>query len=60
MALRVWFLTGASKGFQMQLTKAALNAGDTVVATARNPKSIAPVTFGKQDAPANSEARRRQ
>jgi len=40
MALKVWFITGASKGFGMELTNAALEAGDTVVATARNPKSI--------------------
>src|ERR1700733_4410144 len=48
MGLKVWFITGASKGFGMALTKAALDAGDTVVATARNPKSIEDV-FGKQD-----------
>jgi NAD(P)-dependent dehydrogenase (short-subunit alcohol dehydrogenase family) len=48
MALKVWFITGASKGFGMELTKAALDAGDTVVATARNPKSIEDA-FGKQD-----------
>jgi NAD(P)-dependent dehydrogenase (short-subunit alcohol dehydrogenase family) len=48
MALKVWFITGASKGFGMELTKAALDAGDTVVATARNPKSLEDA-FGKQD-----------
>jgi short-subunit dehydrogenase involved in D-alanine esterification of teichoic acids len=32
----------------MKLTKAVLNAGDTVVATARNPKTI-DNAFGKQD-----------
>jgi len=48
MALKVWFITGASKGFGMELTKAALDAGDIVVATARNPKSIEDA-FGKQD-----------
>ena len=48
MGLKVWFITGASKGFGMELTKAALDAGDTVVATARNPKSIEDA-IGKQD-----------
>jgi len=48
MALKVWFITGASKGFGMELTKAALDAGDTVVATARNPKSLEDA-FGKRD-----------
>ncbi len=48
MARKVWFITGASKGFGMELTKAALDAGDTVVATARNPKTIDDA-FGKHD-----------
>lgn len=48
MATKVWFITGASKGFGMELTKAVLEAGDTVVATARNPQTIEDV-FGKRD-----------
>jgi NAD(P)-dependent dehydrogenase (short-subunit alcohol dehydrogenase family) len=48
MARKVWFITGASKGFGMELTKVALDAGDTVVATARNPKTI-DEAFGKHD-----------
>src|SRR5215472_16120962 len=48
MASKVWFITGASKGFGMELTKAALDTGDTVVATARNPKTIESA-FGKHD-----------
>lgn len=48
MARKVWFVTGASKGFGMELTKAALNAGDTVVATARDPQTIRDV-FGGND-----------
>ena len=48
MARKAWFITGASKGFGMELTKAALDAGDTVVATARNPKTIDDA-FGKHD-----------
>lgn len=31
-----WFITGASKGFGFEITKAALEAGDKVVATVRN------------------------
>ena len=48
MASKVWFITGASKGFGMELTKAALDADDKVVATARNPKTIEGA-FGKHD-----------
>ena len=48
MALKVWFITGASKGFGMELTRAALAAGDTVVATARNPETINKA-FGKNE-----------
>jgi NAD(P)-dependent dehydrogenase (short-subunit alcohol dehydrogenase family) len=40
MALKVWFITGASKGFGLEISRAALAAGDAVVATARDPKSI--------------------
>ena len=43
MALKVWFITGASKGFGLEISKAALAAGDSVVATARDPKSIVKV-----------------
>src|SRR5215470_6843240 len=48
MANKIWFITGASKGFGMELTKAALEMGDRVVATARNPITIEDA-FGKQD-----------
>ncbi len=40
MPSQVWFITGASKGFGMELTRAALALGHGVVATARNPKTI--------------------
>ena len=33
---KVWFVTGANSGFGASIVKAALNAGDRVVATARN------------------------
>lgn len=38
---KVWFITGASRGFGRVWTEAALKRGDKVVATARNLKSIA-------------------
>jgi NAD(P)-dependent dehydrogenase (short-subunit alcohol dehydrogenase family) len=37
---RVWLITGASSGFGQALTKAALAAGDTVVAAARRPEVL--------------------
>jgi NADP-dependent 3-hydroxy acid dehydrogenase YdfG len=33
---KVWFVTGANSGVGTSIAKAALNAGDQVVATARN------------------------
>lgn len=38
--MRTWFITGASRGFGALIVKEALAAGDAVVATARNPKTI--------------------
>ncbi|MEZ2130402.1 MULTISPECIES: oxidoreductase [unclassified Sinorhizobium] len=38
--MKVWFITGASRGFGALMTKEALAAGDAVVATARSPKSV--------------------
>src|SRR5450432_1866732 len=40
MASKVWFITGTSKGFGRIWAEAALQRGDKVVATARNPKSL--------------------
>jgi NAD(P)-dependent dehydrogenase (short-subunit alcohol dehydrogenase family) len=37
---KVWFITGTSKGFGRVWAEAALQRGDKVVATARNPKSL--------------------
>jgi NAD(P)-dependent dehydrogenase (short-subunit alcohol dehydrogenase family) len=39
-ARKVWFITGTSKGFGRIWAEAALQRGDEVVATARNPKSL--------------------
>jgi NAD(P)-dependent dehydrogenase (short-subunit alcohol dehydrogenase family) len=41
VASRVWFITGASSGFGRALADAALERGDSVVATARHTESLA-------------------
>ncbi|MDK1388877.1 oxidoreductase [Sinorhizobium sp. 8-89] len=38
--MRIWFITGASRGFGALITKEALSAGDAVVATARRLESL--------------------
>ncbi|WP_454191125.1 SDR family NAD(P)-dependent oxidoreductase [Paenibacillus sp. Marseille-Q7038] len=38
---KVWFITGAGRGMGRNIAKAALNAGHKVVATGRNPESVA-------------------
>jgi NAD(P)-dependent dehydrogenase (short-subunit alcohol dehydrogenase family) len=40
MTTQTWFITGSSRGFGRALTLAALQAGDQVVATARNPEQL--------------------
>lgn len=37
---KVWFITGASRGFGLEIAKQALARGDRVVATARNPQAV--------------------
>ncbi|MGE8619625.1 MAG: oxidoreductase [Achromobacter spanius] len=37
---RVWLITGASRGFGARIARAALERGDTVVATARKPDAV--------------------
>jgi NAD(P)-dependent dehydrogenase (short-subunit alcohol dehydrogenase family) len=37
--MRIWFITGASRGFGALIAKQALAAGDAVVATARKPEA---------------------
>jgi NAD(P)-dependent dehydrogenase (short-subunit alcohol dehydrogenase family) len=37
----VWFITGASRGFGLEIARQALAQGDRVVATARNPQPLA-------------------
>ena len=38
---KVWLITGASRGLGRAFTEAVLEAGDRVVATARNPDQLA-------------------
>src|SRR5438552_2136970 len=38
---KVWFITGAGRGMGVDIAKAALAAGNAVVATGRNPGSVA-------------------
>ncbi|EJG03190.1 oxidoreductase [Flavobacterium sp. F52] len=41
---KIWFITGASRGFGFDITKAVLESGDKVVATVRNnPEQLAAV-----------------
>jgi len=48
ISAKVWFITGASRGFGRVWTEAALQRGDKVAATARNIESIAALkeTYG--------------
>lgn len=45
---KIWFVTGASRGFGRVWTEAALKRGDKVAATARNPSALADLveTYG--------------
>src|SRR5262249_50241300 len=45
---KVWFITGASRGLGLEIERAALQRGDSVVATARDPETITPV-LGAQE-----------
>lgn len=50
MKKKVWFITGASKGFGFEIVKAALAAGDQVVATVRkNADALAGKLGGAKD-----------
>jgi len=40
MSSQVWFITGASRGFGLEIARAALDRGDSVVAAARNPEAV--------------------
>ena len=38
---KTWFITGTSRGFGRRFAEAALERGDNVSATARNPEALA-------------------
>ncbi|MBJ7384024.1 MAG: SDR family NAD(P)-dependent oxidoreductase [Mycolicibacterium sp.] len=38
--MTVWFITGASRGFGIEIAREALSRGDSVVATARDPHAV--------------------
>ncbi|MUO85254.1 oxidoreductase [Agrobacterium vitis] len=38
--MKIWFITGASRGFGGRIAEKALARGDAIVATARNPQSV--------------------
>ena len=46
---QVWFITGSGRGFGRALVRAALDAGDLVVATARRPEQLADLAEGHGD-----------
>ncbi|KQY06676.1 oxidoreductase [Mycobacterium sp. Root135] len=50
---KVWLITGSSRGFGRELARAALEAGDYVVATARRPEQLSDLveTFGQRVLP---------
>jgi NAD(P)-dependent dehydrogenase (short-subunit alcohol dehydrogenase family) len=50
---KVWFVTGSTRGFGRELVRAALDAGDSVAATARRPDQLADLvdTYGDRILP---------
>ena len=46
---KVWLVTGASRGLGLQITRAALDAGETVVATARSTDALRDACGGEHD-----------
>ena len=44
----VWFITGASRGFGLEIARAVLERGDAVVAAARDPK-VVEIALGQRD-----------
>jgi NAD(P)-dependent dehydrogenase (short-subunit alcohol dehydrogenase family) len=46
---KVWLVTGAGRGMGVDIAKAALAAGNAVVATGRRPESVEQVLGGAQD-----------
>jgi NAD(P)-dependent dehydrogenase (short-subunit alcohol dehydrogenase family) len=52
-AHQIWFITGSSRGFGRALASAALEAGDSVAATARRPEQLTPLVeqYGRRVLP---------
>ena len=46
---RVWFITGTSQGFGREFVRAALQRGDSAVATSRNPETVAAALSKQSD-----------
>src|SRR5437773_3158419 len=46
---KVWFITGAGRGMGIDIAKAALAAGDAVVATGRDPERVSAVLAAHED-----------
>jgi NAD(P)-dependent dehydrogenase (short-subunit alcohol dehydrogenase family) len=46
---KVWFITGAGRGMGVDIAKAALAAGDAVVATGRNPERVSATLGAHED-----------
>src|ERR1700757_3824893 len=47
--LRTWLITGSSRGFGLELTRAVLESGDRVLATARRPEQLTDLLAGFGD-----------
>jgi NAD(P)-dependent dehydrogenase (short-subunit alcohol dehydrogenase family) len=47
--MKTWFITGASRGLGLGIARAALEADDQVVATARNPEQVEAGLAGRDD-----------
>lgn len=47
---KIWFITGSSRGLGLAIAEAALNNGDSVIATARKPEQLTNLVnkFGKE------------
>ena len=58
--MSVWFITGASRGFGIEITRQALGRGDQVVATARHPEAITQAVPDAGDALINISSRPRR
>jgi len=46
---KVWLITGAGRGMGVAIAKAALAAGDAVVATGRDPEAVAKAVGNADD-----------